>query len=345
MRVMMIGGTGFIGRYAVRELIESNHEVAIVHRGRTPLAAEGCVAEFIGERSFLDGMRGQLAAWSPDVVVDFILGSAAQAAVTLDVFRGVARRLVAISSGDVYQAMAVLQRLESGPIEPIPLTEDSRLRAPGPTYSPETLAKVRSTYSWVDDDYDKVRVEQALRSDPALPATILRLPMVYGPGDPLHRFFPALKRIIDGRPAILFEERYARFVPCRGYVENVAHAIVLAATREEATGRTYNVADPFQFTEAEWTEKIGNALGWQGRVVTLPREHVPKHLLLPYNFAQHLFMDSTRIRAELGYREVIALKVAIGLTIEWEQANPPQRIDPSQFDYSAEDEALERASV
>ncbi len=345
MRVMLIGGTGFIGRHAVRELLESDHEVALIHRGQTPLAAEGCVAEFIGEHSLLADMRGELARWSPEVVVDFILGSAAQAAVTLDVFRGVARRIVALSSGDVYRAMAVLHRLESGPLEPVPLTEDSRLRAPGPTYSPETLAKLRSTFSWVDGDYDKVRVEQTLRSDPALPATILRLPMVYGPGDPLHRFFPVLKRIIDGRPAILYEQSYALSIPCRGYVENVAHAIVLAATREEAAGRTYNVADPFRFTEAEWTEKIGDALGWRGRILSLPREQVPKHLLLPYNFAQHLFMDSTRIRAELGYREPIALDVSIGRTIEWEQANPPRRIDPAMFDYAAEDEALQGASV
>ncbi len=345
MRVMLIGGTGFIGRHAVRELLESGHEVALVHRGQTPLAAEGCVAEFIGEHSVLADMRFELARWSPDVVVDFILGSPAQATVTLDVFRGVARRLVALSSGDVYRAMAVLHRLESGPIEPIPLTEDSRLRTPGPTYSPATLAKLRSTFPWLDQHYDKVRVEQTLRSDPALPATVLRLPMVYGPGDPLHRFFPVLKRIIDGRPAILYEQSYARSIPCRGYVENVAHAVVLAATREEATGRTYNVADPFQFTEAQWTEKIGAALRWYGRILSLPRDQVPKHLVLPYNFAQHLFMDSTRIRAELGYQESVPVDVAIGRTIEWEQANPPQRIDASQFDYAAEDEVLKLASV
>jgi hypothetical protein len=93
----------------VREPSESNHDVALVHLGRTPLAAEGCVAEFIGERSLFAGMRSQLAGWSPDVVVDFILGSAAQAGVTQDVFRGAARRVVGISSGDVYRAMAVLQ--------------------------------------------------------------------------------------------------------------------------------------------------------------------------------------------------------------------------------------------
>ncbi len=83
MRVMMIGGTGFIGRHAVGELLESNHDVALVHRGRTQLADEGCLAKFICEHSMLAGMRGELEAWSPDVVVDFILGSAEQAAVPL----------------------------------------------------------------------------------------------------------------------------------------------------------------------------------------------------------------------------------------------------------------------
>src|SRR5438477_289945 len=80
----------------------------------------------------------------------------------------------------------------------------------------------------VDENYDKVQVEEAIRSDPELPATVLRLPMVYGPEDPLHRLFPVVKRIEDRRPVILYERSHAQFVPCRGYVENVAHAIAMA---------------------------------------------------------------------------------------------------------------------
>ncbi len=345
MRVMAIGATGFIGRHVVRELIDAGHDVAVLHRGRTALAAEGCVTEFVGERAALGDMREELARWSPEMVIDFILSSAAQATITRDVFRGVARRLVAISSADVYRAMAVLHRMDAGPVEQIPLTEDSRLRESGQTYSAETLAKVRSVFPWLDKEYDKVCVEQAVAADPSLPATILRLPIVYGPGDPLHRFFPVVKRMIEGRPAILYEASYARGMPCRGYVENVAHAIVLAATREEAAGRTYNVDEPSAYTAAEWTAKIGLALGWKGRMVELPREQAPKHLVLPFNFEQHLFMDSSRIRKELGYAEQIDVEEAIRRTIGWEQANPPERIDPALFDYAAEDEALQRAAA
>jgi nucleoside-diphosphate-sugar epimerase len=42
-----------------------------------------------------------------------------------------------------------------------------------------------------------------------LPGTVLRLPTVYGPGDYQHRLFEYLKRMDDGRPAILLGEGVA----------------------------------------------------------------------------------------------------------------------------------------
>lgn len=275
--------------------------------------------------------------------MDMILSSARQAHATLEAFSGIARRVVAISSGDVYRAMAVVHRIEPGPLEPVPLTEDSALRRQTQTYSPEALAAARVAFPWIDEEYDKVQVEQAIRSDPRLPATILRLPMVYGPADPLHRFYAVVKRIQDGRSVIVLERSLAQCVPCRGYVENVAHAIALAAASEAAAGRVYNVAEPDPYSEAEWAAKIGAVMGWRGRVIAVPRDYAPKHLNLPYNYEQHLFMDSARIRADLGYTECVPVDVALRRTIDWEQANPPQRINAAEYDYAAEDEAAARA--
>jgi nucleoside-diphosphate-sugar epimerase len=68
---------------------------------------------------------------------------------------------------------------------------------------------LQNTFTWLDEHYDKIAVEEAIQSDPAVPWTILRLPMVYGPGDPLHRFFPLLKRVADARSSILFSEDLA----------------------------------------------------------------------------------------------------------------------------------------
>jgi len=222
----------------------------------------------------------------------------------------------------------------------VPLTEDSALRTQTRLYSPEALAIVPAAFPWVDEDYDKVQVEPAIRSDPELPATILRLPMVYEPGDPLHRLFPVVKRIQDQRPVIVYEQTYAQSVPCRGYVENVAHAIAMAVTSKRAAGRVYNVAEPDPITEADWTAKIGAITGWAGRVIPVPPECAPKHLIHPYRSEQHLFMDSKRIRAELGYAEPFCVDEALRRTIQWEEANPPAQIDPAQYDYTAEDAAL-----
>ena len=63
----------------------------------------------------------------------------------------------------------------------------------------------------------------------------------------------------------------------------------------------------------------------------LPRDLLPQHLRRPYNFEQHLFADSSRIRKELRYSERIPVDEALRRTIEWEIANPPEQIDPAQF--------------
>lgn len=104
------------------------------------------------------------------------------------------------------------------------------------------------------------QVERAISADSVLPATILRLPMVYGPGDLLNRLYPVVKRIHDGRPAIVYEESVARCVPCRGYVEDVAHAIALATVSDSAASRVYNVAEPELFTKVSGQPKLVRSL-------------------------------------------------------------------------------------
>src|ERR1039458_10088652 len=76
--------------------------------------------------------------------------------------------------------------LAPGPLEPVPLTEESPLRTTLHPYRNRPAGSI--PFDWVTPDYDKILVERVVRSEPSLAATILRLPMVYGPGDPLHRF-------------------------------------------------------------------------------------------------------------------------------------------------------------
>ncbi len=210
MRVLVIGGTGFIGPWVVTDLIRRDNEVAVFHRGGTANFVPSSIRHITGNRRTMGDAAAQIRAFKPDVVIDVILSSARQAHDIMNILRGVARRIVAISSIDVYRACGVLHRLEPGPLEPLPLTEESPVRSQMQTYPPEQISKLQQVFAWLDDEYDKIPVERAVLSDPELPGTVLRLPMVYGPGDPLHRCFPLLKRMDDRRPVILFEEKFAQ---------------------------------------------------------------------------------------------------------------------------------------
>ena len=176
--------------------------------------------------------------------------------------------------------------------------------------------------------------------DPDLPGTVLRLPAVYGPGDYQHRLFDYVKRMDDGRPAILLGEKMANWRWTHGYVEDVASAIALAVTDERAAGRVYNVGEAEPLPWAEWVREIGHAAGWNGEVVTVPEDRLPKHLDWELNTEQQWFVDTTRIRQELGYRETVPRQEALRRTVAWERTHPPEKVDPASFDYAAEDAAL-----
>lgn len=337
MRVLLIGGNGFIGRFVAAAVQSRGNPVAIFHRG--PTAVPAGVTEIIGDRRQLHTSAAALKSFQPDVVVDFVLSSGAQAEELMNVLRGVCERVVMLSSMDVYRAVGIANGTEGGSLQPLPLTEESELRRSLHPYSPESIAMLRRIFSWVTDDYDKIPAERAVMNDPALPGTVLRLPMIYGQGDPLHRFYPLVKPISDGRRHLVFADALAAWRSPRGHVENVAAAISLAAMDARAAGRIYNVCEEPAFSELEWARKIAAAMQWEGELVVLPGERTPPHLLRPGNPAQHWTADSTRIRRELGYVEPVALDEAIRRTIRWELENPPA-LPLVPLDYEAEDRAL-----
>jgi nucleoside-diphosphate-sugar epimerase len=338
MRILLIGGNGFIGRPVVAALQQGGHALALFHRGAT--AAPSGVDQILGDRRQLSAYAADLTRFAPDVVIDLVMSSGAQAEELMTLFRGVAGRVVMLSSMDVYRAVGVSHGTETGPLQEVPLTEESELRRSLHPYSPESLQVMRQIFSWVTDDYDKIPAERIVMNDPELAGTVLRLPLVYGPGDPLRRFYPVVKRVVDGRRHIIFPQILAAWRSPRGYVENVAAAIALAATDERAARRIYNVCEEPTFSELDWARKIAQEMHWEGEFVVLPEDRTPPHLLRPGNTAQHWAASSARIRHELGYEEPVPLTEAIRRTILWERDNPPATSLLAQFDYAAEDAAV-----
>ncbi len=337
MKILVVGATGLVGPPLVRQLHAAGHDVIIFHRG-VSAADLPPVRRIIGDRHQLAASANELRRLAPEIVIDVILSSGRHAEELMRIFGGVARRVVVASSMDVYRAAGVLHGSEPGPLEPVPLTEESSLRSNRQTYPPEQVKALQSLMTWVDDEYVKIAVERAVSKNAELPATVLRLPMIYGPGDRLHRLYPLVKRMDDGRARILFADDVAAWRGPRGYSENVAAALALAAVDDRAAGRVYNVCEEEAFTELEWARLVAAQTGWRGEFVVVPAERAPQHLRIRGNLAQHWAAGSGRIRRELAYREIIPRDEALHRTIAWERAHPPQVI-PALFDYEAEDRA------
>ena len=334
MKILIIGGTRFIGPKVVRKLFDLDHEIILFHRGIS--RSNICDSLFCmhGDRAKLLDYKEALRKLEPDIVLDMIPVRESDAQDVVKVFNGIAQRVVCISSQDVYRAYGVLIGIERGSPDPIPITEDAPLRSVGYPYRD----RVESDH--ILFHYDKIPIEETYMGNPDFPGTILRLPMVYGPGDYQHRIFPYLKRMDDGRKKIILEHTLANWRWTKGYVEDTADGIVLAVTDPHAAGRIYNIGEKTALNEREWVSAIGRAVGWAGEIAVLPNEILPDHLKSQMNTKQQMVIDTNRIRDELGFIESTSHKESIKRTIEWERLNPPESIDSDQFNYNEEDELL-----
>jgi len=116
MKILLIGGTGFIGRFVTSQLQQAGHTLTVFHRGATP-AAQG-VEQIVGDRNHLEQFRELFRQRKLDVVVDFVLSSEDQAKQLMTALRGATLRVVALSSMDAYRAWGVLTGMEQGGPEP-----------------------------------------------------------------------------------------------------------------------------------------------------------------------------------------------------------------------------------
>ncbi len=320
MKILFIGGTNFMGAYAVKILISQGHDVCVFHRGEHD-NLDGCAAKrIIGDRDNLKSYKSEFAAFAPEVIIHMISHSDEHASALMEVAEGLVDRVVVISSGNIYRAFEIATAPGPSKILDTPLTEESPLRL-----------------SPLEGD-NKNAVENRVMSHPTISGTILRMPMVFGPQDSQHRLSVCLRRMDDERPVIILEKGIDAWKACRGYVENIAHAIALAATNDNSRGQIYNVADSYALTEKEWLEKIATIVDWKGEIKMLEGEQLPKHLVSNINSAQNMDLNTNKIRNHLGYTDIIGLEKALEKTIEWERQNLPDT--DIEEEYNAEDEVL-----
>src|SRR5262245_7028828 len=110
MRILLIGGTGFIGLRVLRHLHDEGHELMVFHRGQMENLLPPAIRQVLGDRRALRSFVTAFREFSPQVALDVIPYSERDGKELMQTLRGIAERVVALSSQDVYRAYGVFTR-------------------------------------------------------------------------------------------------------------------------------------------------------------------------------------------------------------------------------------------
>jgi nucleoside-diphosphate-sugar epimerase len=327
MKIVVLGGTRFIGRRLVSELVARGDEVVVVHRGESEPAELATDPEryrhIHGERAQFASVAGEISRFSPDAVIDMLAMTRADAEAVLPHLPDT--QLVLMSSMDVYEAFwNVLQEREG---EPVPLNEESPVRS------------VRYPYAQIGGrlpDYDKLDVEPSYVERGA---TVLRLAMIYGEHDAQRREEFILRRVRAGRRRIPIGPGTWLWTRC--YVGEVAAATLAALGNPRVAGEIVNIGEPAVRSMRGWAEQILAAAGHEAELVAVPEHVVPDDLGITKSVAQHIVFDGYKAAELLDWRPT---DVASGIarSVGWHLAHPPE--DASD-DFTEDDAALACAAV
>jgi nucleoside-diphosphate-sugar epimerase len=315
MSVAIIGGTGFIGSAVAERLVTRGLEPVVIARGEHPVALpKGAIFER-GDRMDAGRLLEIFRAHKVRTVIDiFALGMLNTRAV-FEAMGQIGGRYVLLSSVDVYSNYGGLLRKESPPIQAAPAREDDPLRSFRYPYRGNPR-RPKGVDDALFDDYDKIVLEEVATADTRFETTVIRAPMIFGPGDKQHRFAWAIEAAKAGG-VVRMDERAAAWPNSYGYVTDVAEAMVVAALAPEAAGRTYNVGQNFVRTQIEWVLSFAVVLNRSLEVETVSPE--AKGLLWERAEASDLryplTLDTSRIRQELGFAEPTAERDALLATI------------------------------
>lgn len=276
MKVLVVGGTRFIGAHLVRRLAERHIDVTVFHRGTSlnPILPPVRHIRHPSAHYPITGFPAEVTSGTWDVVVHMVMMGAADARSAVETFAGRSGRLVMVSSCDVYRAYGRLTGAEPGEPDPTPLDEEAPLRSSRFPYRGQ-----EASLGDFATNYDKILAEQVVSDARNLNWSIIRLPKVYGPED-------------NGDLATIYG--FAQAPAWRwthGHVANIAAAIDCVAEHPKAERRIFNAGEAHTPTMAE-------------RLAALPPKDISASLP-PFDFRQDLVLETLRLRDELGFADVM----------------------------------------
>ena len=285
----MIGGAGFVGVAACKELMRRGVETIAAGRKDRPYGTFTSYVAF--DRQDEAQLKKALETTQPDVLLDLAGFQPEDVEAVVRNFGGA--RYVFVSSGAVYPELRGRRAVEDDFVPP---------------------AGARPAA--LDYAQGKQWCEAVLASAPDLPWTVVRPPSILGPGDPSNRIAAYIQRVADGGPVLVPAETCDRPFGI-SWVKDVGYACALACDlRKQATHRAYNAA--FESTSLRaLIEGIAKAMGVPAKVYPLPFAQLPEDAS-PYGPDPERYggMDIGRAKAELGF-EPSALEDALAETLAW----------------------------
>ncbi|ELZ19584.1 NAD-dependent epimerase/dehydratase [Haloterrigena salina JCM 13891] len=251
---LVIGGTRFIGRHLVEELLEHDYDVTILNRGshENPFADDDRVDRVEGDRTNEAALEAAATTVDPDAVFDCVAYQPRDVREATRIFAD-CEAYVYVSSGSAYGREDIPKRENETPLEPC--TPDQATDDSMETYGNRKAEGDRAVFAAAEQGVNAMSV---------------RPPVVYGPHDYTERLDWWIDRV----------NRFDRVVVPgdgtnvwhRAYVEDVASALRIVAERGEPD-EAYNVGDRRLVTLAEMVELIADRLETDVEIVTAgPRE-------------------------------------------------------------------------
>ena len=296
MRVLVIGGTGYIASVLVRRLWADGHDVTIVHRGASRDDLPHDVERLRADRSMTADLGRVLSGRRFDVVYDMIAFDDGAVRQVYDLLGAKMGRYVLLSTGLVYAPRPRGILREDDPLGPL---ED---------YGRRKLDAERVVHG---------------RASPRRPAVIIRGNETIGPRDSIGRRFAHLpQRVRHGLPIIVPGRLATR--GNYGYVEDLARLLAIAGTSPvhgpvaiyNAGGAVHSFADYLAALFAAAGRRVpvrelgfnfDAYLSWTGR------RDVEWHL----NVFGDGVMDNARARTELGWEPRVPFALAVARHFNW----------------------------
>jgi nucleoside-diphosphate-sugar epimerase len=331
---LVVGGTGPTGPPLVDGLIERGYDVTLFHTGRHELSDGPGVRHIHGNPFDADSITESLGTGTYDVVV----ASYGRVRLLADHFAGRCDHFLVVGGTPVYAGYVNPNDcFPTGMQLPVRESTHPRVSVDAARYAGYNVAPIRITEDFVF----------GLAAERAFGATYLRYPTIYGPRNPHGWEWTVVRRVLDGRPWMILSDD-GRGIHSRAGARNAAEAILLSVDRPEVSkGKAYNVADDDLVSIRQWAELVAHAAGGGLEFRSLPGE-LPSPgwavIAFGYQGTPSCVLDTTQMRDDLGYRDIVPLREGLVETVEWMLANVdemlrnPNITDP--FNYEAEDRLM-----